>query len=359
MAATTLIFWSLFLLVSDKVVEAENYRVDNSNLPNADFPGGRPLSYYGMSAGSALQGGSAIPINEINNVPAGQYINGAYSARPVYYNPENTSINSANDVSLVTIQANGFYSSNSYSNNSYKGASYIGSSYSGAQSYSSDTYGENSYLAQSYSGSSYSSGSYYGGSSYGGSAYGGISQSAGVAGAISKCEPYLKYYLGYSKNNNPDEVKKLQEFLNKYESNRLLVNGVFDLPTLEAVKRFQDKYAKDVLKSSWGLSCNTGYVYITTLAKVNDIVCNTATDFSKIFLPDPRPVFRCSGDIDPVTKQAEPCAAVILPTTGTSTVSSNSSDQSNPINSDIIGEQPASVGLYGKMKGFWKEIITD
>lgn len=207
------------------------------------------------------------------------------------------------------------YGGDSYGGDFSSGQDLTGTSYSDGGSYNGDSSSPGQDLTGvSYSGSSHSSGS-YGGVSYSGSSYSGTSQVAAVA--YAKCEPYLKFYLGYGKNNNSDEVQKLQEFLNKYQGEKLIVTKVFDELTLRAVKRFQDKYAKDILKDSWGLSCNTGYVYITTLAKVNDIVCNTATDFSRIPLPNPRPVYYCSGVVDSVTKQAVPCTAV-TPPSGTS-----------------------------------------
>src|SRR3989344_469634 len=318
MAATTVAFSILFFMPPYKTAEAKN----NSIVPK-------------------------IPT-------AGQYINGNYVYTTV-------------DYATTTYSSTGYSSNNS--SQSYGSVSYGSQSYS--SSYSSQSYGSNSYTSPAYTGSTYGSLSYgnvsYGGSSYGGIAYGGSSYGSGSYGSASyssagsqaasvayaKCEPYLKSYLGYGKANNPDEVKKLQEFLNNKEGEKLSVSGVFDLPTLEAVKRFQDKYAKDILQESWGLSCNTGYVYITTLAKINDIVCNTSTDFKNIPLPDPRPVFRCSGEIDPMTKAPEPCTAVIV----SSATSTNATTTDS--NNDLTAEtQTAGVGFLGKLKGLWKDAIT-
>ena len=52
----------------------------------------------------------------------------------------------------------------------------------------------------------------------------------------------------------------------------LALNGVFDQKTFDAVSAFQVKYFDDILKP-WGHTLPTGYVYILTLKKVNEIYC--------------------------------------------------------------------------------------
>ncbi|MBX4181388.1 hypothetical protein KW807_00815, partial [Candidatus Parcubacteria bacterium] len=51
-------------------------------------------------------------------------------------------------------------------------------------------------------------------------------------------------------------------------------NGVFDQATKQAVEAFQLKYSSEVL-APWGISAPTGYVYITTLGKINQLLCGT------------------------------------------------------------------------------------
>ena len=99
------------------------------------------------------------------------------------------------------------------------------------------------------------------------------------------CSTYLNEYVGVNIKNNPAEVLKLQYFLKKYEKLDVDVNGIFDQKTLGAVNAFQNRYAEDVLKKSWGINFSTGVVFITTKTKINDIVCNAQTDFAKIKLP--------------------------------------------------------------------------
>jgi uncharacterized repeat protein (TIGR01451 family) len=88
---------------------------------------------------------------------------------------------------------------------------------------------------------------------------------------------YLYDYLRKDFNNNPVEVKKLQIFLNSFEGDNLTVNGIYDDATVAAVNAFQVKYAGDIL-IPWGYdgTTGTGYTYILTKKKVNEIFCQMA-----------------------------------------------------------------------------------
>ena len=107
----------------------------------------------------------------------------------------------------------------------------------------------------------------------------GIELSA-VLGQVTgtQCEQYLLEFIKFGDNNNSDEVRKLQEFLNDFEGATLDVNGVYDEATFAAVVVFQNKYNRDVL-SPWGLQTDTGYVYLTTRKKINEIYCNFQLEF--------------------------------------------------------------------------------
>ena len=88
---------------------------------------------------------------------------------------------------------------------------------------------------------------------------------------------YLRDYLRIDFQNDPIEVMKLQIFLINIENETdLQVNGVFDQQTFDAIARFQVKYQPDVL-TPWGYTQGeyTGYVYILTKKKINEIVCNS------------------------------------------------------------------------------------
>jgi hypothetical protein len=84
---------------------------------------------------------------------------------------------------------------------------------------------------------------------------------------------YLIDYLKIDWQNNPVEVFKLQSFLKSFEGfSTLNVNGVFDQATFDAVSKFQNKYFGDILEP-WGHKAPTGFVYILTKKKVNEIYC--------------------------------------------------------------------------------------
>lgn len=75
--------------------------------------------------------------------------------------------------------------------------------------------------------------------------------------------------------NDVYEVIRLQSFLKYFEgADYVTVNGVFDQATEQAVSAFQLKYQSEVL-TPWGISEPTGYAYIRTIGKINQIICNT------------------------------------------------------------------------------------
>lgn len=74
-------------------------------------------------------------------------------------------------------------------------------------------------------------------------------------------------------NNDETEVSALENFLNETQWETLEINGRFNQQDFEAVKRFQLKYREDIL-DPWQIESPTGYVYTTTIKKINDIHCN-------------------------------------------------------------------------------------
>lgn len=97
---------------------------------------------------------------------------------------------------------------------------------------------------------------------------------------VSKvCSKYILEPIKFGEDNSIIEVLKLQTFLNDYEGFNLDITGVYNLPTYEAVKTFQKRYVQDIL-TPWGIEESTGYVYITTMKKINDIYCEKFISFS-------------------------------------------------------------------------------
>ncbi|MEI7480596.1 MAG: hypothetical protein WCJ59_03130, partial [bacterium] len=58
---------------------------------------------------------------------------------------------------------------------------------------------------------------------------------------------YLTSYIKSGSNNDPEQVKKLQTFLNTYEGSQLIVDGVYKQVDESAVNAFQLKYKEDIL----------------------------------------------------------------------------------------------------------------
>ena len=92
--------------------------------------------------------------------------------------------------------------------------------------------------------------------------------------APTECN-YLLEYIKLGRDNNPVEVEKLERFLNEFESENLPVNGIYEQIDFDAVSKFQEKYLGDVL-SPWSHNKATGYVYITTKKKINELYCQRA-----------------------------------------------------------------------------------
>lgn len=87
-----------------------------------------------------------------------------------------------------------------------------------------------------------------------------------------RCAPYITSYIHQNHTNDEGEIRKLQDFLKKYEKYNIVASGVYDTPTYNAVHAFQTKHADDVL-IPWGIASSTGYVYKTTSQKINDLYC--------------------------------------------------------------------------------------
>ncbi len=87
------------------------------------------------------------------------------------------------------------------------------------------------------------------------------------------CLPYLSKFIKFGAKNNSEEVKKLQVFLRDYEGfKEIKETGIYDKKTFDAVIKFQEKYAKDILLP-WGLTKGTGHIYKTTIKKINELFC--------------------------------------------------------------------------------------
>ncbi len=104
-----------------------------------------------------------------------------------------------------------------------------------------------------------------------------------VLGAV--CEPYLKSFIGFGRQNDTEQVIKLQKFLNTQGYN-VPTTGVYGPTTMTAVKDFQIKHKDEVLTpwATYGISqseleSGTGFVGPMTIRTITKIVlgCDIAT----------------------------------------------------------------------------------
>ena len=95
----------------------------------------------------------------------------------------------------------------------------------------------------------------------------------GAAAQITACDQYLTKFIRAGRENDPEQVRRLQAVLVEFEKANIEINGVYDDATLAAVHAFQNKYASEIL-TPWGIKESTGYVYLTTRKKVNEIYCH-------------------------------------------------------------------------------------
>lgn len=129
------------------------------------------------------------------------------------------------------------------------------------------------------------------------------------------CEMYLTDFLHIGRKNNPDQVKKLQQFLNDRMGAGLPVTGFFGPLTFAAVEKFQLKYIPDVL-DPWALDSHpTGYVYLTTRKKINELYCNNTRAFP--LTPEQEKIIeraRVSLQTTPSTQTVAPSTPAPTPT---------------------------------------------
>ena len=98
-----------------------------------------------------------------------------------------------------------------------------------------------------------------------------------VLGATT-CGELITDYLWFGGNNNPDQVKLLQQFLNEQMGTKIPITGFYGTQTRDAIIAFQEKYADKILQP-WidkGLLIEkrgTGNVFKTTKWWINMTTC--------------------------------------------------------------------------------------
>ncbi len=95
------------------------------------------------------------------------------------------------------------------------------------------------------------------------------------------CSEYIHSYMGKGKNNDKEEVIKLQKFLNETMGANIPISGYFGNITRNWVKKFQVKYHPEIIKPWYDagytkkdIENGTGYVYKTTKREINLMKCS-------------------------------------------------------------------------------------
>ncbi|MEK7628059.1 MAG: SdrD B-like domain-containing protein [Patescibacteria group bacterium] len=199
----------------------------------------------------------------------------------------------------------------------------------------------------------------FGGSNGNGQVLGVSTSTNGLPGLTipsgEQCTDYITENMGPNRVNNPEQVRRLQEILLR-EGFTVVVNGVFDAETLAAVKAFQLKYAADIL-APWGLTQPTGFVYLTTKKKLNEVFCGVTRTLS----PAEQAIidgFRSGQGGGNTGGGAGGNSAPGTPTPSTSPADTN--DDAPTDNSQVGAAAAAtddtktdSKGFWGKLRGFF------
>ena len=99
-----------------------------------------------------------------------------------------------------------------------------------------------------------------------------------VLAPTESCDTYVTAFIKSGANNDARQVQRLQYVLRDFEGATIAINGVYDAVTLAAVHAFQSKYESEIL-TPWGITQSTGYVYLTTRKKVNEVYCRGTKQF--------------------------------------------------------------------------------
>ncbi len=99
-----------------------------------------------------------------------------------------------------------------------------------------------------------------------------VEDETGIRKKIVKKETIFQFKSDLKSGSRGEEVEELQECLSKYPEvyPQAKITGFFGTETKEAVIRFQEKYAKEILEP-WGFTEGTGVVSKTTRSKLNEL----------------------------------------------------------------------------------------
>ena len=83
---------------------------------------------------------------------------------------------------------------------------------------------------------------------------------------------YLQSSIRYGRTNSSAQVLRLEHFMNYYQGEQLVLDGVYGEADIAAVRRFQEEYSQQILVP-YGLQKANGYVHTATKQMINAIHC--------------------------------------------------------------------------------------
>lgn len=94
----------------------------------------------------------------------------------------------------------------------------------------------------------------------------------------ASCDTYITSFMRMGQINNVDQVKRMQGILKNFEGADLEESGEYDEKSAAAIRAFQLKYSSEIL-TPWGIEEPTGYVFLTTKKKLNEVYCKNTKAF--------------------------------------------------------------------------------
>jgi len=156
---------------------------------------------------------------------------------------------------------------------------------------------------------------------------------------IEKLEETITFTKNLKRGVIGDDVKNLQELLSKdpdiYPEG--LVTGYFGSLTESAIKRFQEKYAKDILQP-WGLTKGTGFVGQTTIAKLHELYRAVPAAPAAIIPTVPAESVITPEEVDSITE-------VVSPSDLDSISVDNITEMVTPLEDGVVPAVPATPAI--------------
>lgn len=173
--------------------------------------------------------------------------------------------------------------------------------------------------------------------------------------AIENFCPYLRSYMRIGGSNDTYEVIRLQSFLKTFEGHDYVeVNGVFDEATFRAVSAFQSRYQSDVL-TPWGISQPTGYAYILTVGKINQIICGSV--MPKLEQAPTAPIIK--DKVAPLPTCTCPASSTQATYQGEDRAINNDSGEYNPNGDKGQTSNKSPPGVLGAVFSSWPSNWSD